>query len=56
MKIQSLLNKIKDLNDHRTIATRQSRAYDHAKKNLTAGTIMIDLDWKQKVLIGKKTI
>ena len=44
--------KIRDLDTHRLIAQRQSAAYKYNKINLPDNTLMIELDWKQKVLIG----
>jgi len=38
------------------IAHRQAAAYKNIKLNLADNTLMIELDWKQKVLIGNKNI
>jgi len=40
-------------NTHRLIASRQSKAYLSDKSELAHDTIMIEIEWKQKVLIGK---
>ena len=37
---------------HRSIATRQSAAYQNNKSNLPSDTLLIEIDWKQKVIIG----
>ncbi len=52
MKCKKLLTEIKDLNTHHMIARRQSAAYQSIKKNIPEDTLVIELDWKQKVLIG----
>ncbi len=48
--------QIKDLDTHRLIAHRQAAAYKNNKLNLPENTLMIELDWKQKVLIGNKIL
>ena len=35
------------------IASRQSESYKKNRAELSEDTILIDIDWKQKVLIGK---
>jgi len=37
---------------NRSIARRQRDAYNLQKKSLDNNTILIELDWKQKILIG----
>ncbi len=44
--------KIRDLDTHRLIAQRQSAAYKNIKISLPDNSLMIELDWKQKVIIG----
>ncbi len=39
-------------NTHRLIASRQSKAYVDSKSNLAQDTLIIEIDWKQKILIG----
>jgi hypothetical protein len=34
------------------IARRQSASYQNIKKNIPEDTLVIELDWKQKILIG----
>ncbi len=53
MKFQSILIDIDACDTHRLIASRQTAAYKHDKSQLSTDTIMIDIDWKQKVVIGK---
>lgn len=50
---QLLINNIDAANTHRLIASRQSAAYKDNKQNLASDTLMIELDWKQKILIGQ---
>ena len=47
-----MLNDIKNLNEHKKIAINQRNSYNFAKLNLAEGSILIELDWKQKLLIG----
>jgi len=44
--------EIKDLNTHLKIAKKQSASYQNNKMNIPEDTLIIELDWKQKVLIG----
>jgi len=37
---------------YRLIAKRQSAAYNRDKSNLKSDTILIELDWKQKIVVG----
>jgi len=39
-------------NTHRLIASRQSKAYIDTKTSLASDTLMIEIDWKQKIIIG----
>ncbi len=47
-----MLSELKDYETHRSIARRQRDAYNLQKKSLDNNTILIELDWKQKILIG----
>ena len=48
----SLIRNIDAANTHRLIATRQTAAYRKNINELAEDSILIDIDWKQKVLIG----
>jgi hypothetical protein len=48
-----VINELRDGFKHREIAKRQRDAYNRDKANLVSNTLLIELDWKQKVLIGK---
>ena len=50
---RTLVDNIDAGNTHRLIATRQSTAYQRDKIELAADAILIEIDWKQKVIIGK---
>ena len=52
MNLKSVLNDIKYLNEHKSIADNQRTTYNYFKNNLPKDTILIELDWKQKLLIG----
>ncbi len=47
-----ILSEFKDYETHRSIAKRQRDAYNLQKNSLDNDTILIELDWKQKILIG----
>ena len=47
-----MLVDIENLNDHKSIADNQRNSYNFFKNNLPEDTILIELDWKQKLLIG----
>ncbi|CAF0988080.1 unnamed protein product [Brachionus calyciflorus] len=51
-EIKTLINNINDLDFHKVIATRQRSAYNFMKSNLEDDYILIEIDWKQKILIG----
>lgn len=51
-KYNTLIENIQAGNTHRTIAERQSQSYKNCKENLAKDTLLIELDWKQKVIIG----
>lgn len=38
---------------HVNISKRQRESYNYQKNNIDNATLFIELDWKQKVLIGK---
>ena len=52
MDLKSVLNDIKHLNEHKSIADNQRNSYNYCKSHLPNGSILIELDWKQKLLIG----
>jgi len=56
LKCRRVVFQIKDLDTHRLIAHRQAASYKNNKLNLPENTLMIELDWKQKVLIGNKIL
>jgi hypothetical protein len=47
-----MLSDVKNLNDHKSIADNQRNSYNFLKNNLPEDSILIELDWKQKLLIG----
>ena len=47
-----MIQNIESANTHRLIASRQLESYRKNINELTEDTILIDVDWKQKVLIG----
>lgn len=50
--LKPIIEEIEAINFHRVIANRQRAAYNEQKINLKNDSIVIELDWKQKVLIG----
>ncbi len=52
MDLKSMLSDVKNLNDHKSIADNQRNSYNFLKNNLPEDSILIELDWKQKLLIG----
>lgn len=52
--VKNVLNNIETLNEHHKIATSQRNAYNYQKLNIGTGCLFIELDWKQKILIGFK--
>jgi len=51
-KYSSIAADIDATETHKEIAKRQSAAYNRDKSNLCSDTILIELDWKQKIVIG----
>ena len=47
-----MFKSIEDIDFHLSIANRQRAKYNFDKKNLNDDEIMIDVDWKQKIIIG----
>ena len=52
MTYLNILKQIHVLDGHKEIAAKQRIAYNNTKINLKQGTLMIELDWKQKIIIG----
>ena len=52
LEIKTILNDIEILNQHKKIADNQRNLYNFSKKNLSEDSLLIELDWKQKLLIG----
>ena len=50
--IRNRLNEIQLLDYHKLIAKRQRNSYIQMKKNLPEGSILIEIDFKQKIKIG----
>ena len=46
------MREIEALNTHKLIAQRQQAAYKKHKEVFSNDTLVIKLDWKQKVVIG----
>jgi len=51
-KYNEIMKSIDSGNTHRLIASRHSNSYMDNKKNLAKDTLLIEIDWKQKILIG----
>ena len=47
-----MLNDVENLDEHRSIADNQRKSYNYIKQNLKEDCLLIELDWKQKLLIG----
>ena len=47
-----MLNKISIFDNHRKTADRQRKKYNFDKQNLKNDQLLIELDWKQKIIIG----
>lgn len=47
-----IIDEIENLDFHYEIAQRQRRIYNKQKTLLSENTILIELDWKQKIIIG----
>ena len=47
-----ILSVIDDCDYHKSIADKQRRSYNNSKLILDENSVFIELDWKQKVLIG----
>ncbi len=47
-----MLNDIENLDEHRSIAANKRNSYNYMKQNLPEDTLFIELDWKQKLLMG----
>lgn len=47
-----MILNIQDLDFHKSVANRQRDAYNSMKKNLENDYILIEIDWKQKIMIG----
>ncbi len=47
-----MLNKISIFDNHRKTADRQRAKYNFDKQNLKNDQLLIELDWKQKIIIG----
>ena len=52
LEIKTILNDIEYLNEHKKIADNQRNLYNVSKKNLPEDSLLIELDWKQKLQIG----
>ncbi|CAF1115489.1 unnamed protein product, partial [Brachionus calyciflorus] len=50
--IRDTVQYINQLDFHKTVASRQREAYNQMKNNLESDYILIEIDWKQKILIG----
>ena len=50
-----MISELKDIDIHRNIAKRQRDSYNNDKNHLDLDTLLIEMDWKQKVLIGNKS-
>jgi hypothetical protein len=47
-----MLENVEQLDYHHSIAERQRESYKLMKNNLKKDQILIEIDWKQKILIG----
>lgn len=47
-----MFREIENIDFHHSIAKRQRESYNQMRKNLEKDYILIEVDWKQKVLIG----
>jgi hypothetical protein len=52
IRAKNIINEISAINTHKEIAQRQQVAYKRDKETLSYDTLLIELDWKQKVIIG----
>jgi len=51
-KYAHIVSDIDAIETHKLIAKRQSNAYKRDKSTLSNDTLLIELDWKQKIVIG----
>jgi hypothetical protein len=49
----TLIKNAETLEYHRAIAERQRKSFQKDKLNVKNGTILIVMDWKEKIKIGK---
>ncbi|RMZ94586.1 hypothetical protein BpHYR1_020189, partial [Brachionus plicatilis] len=51
-ELMNLFTKIESINLHFEISKRQREAYNSMRLNLDEDYIFIEMDWKQKIMIG----